>query len=66
VFRYALLAAAYQAARAQHLSVTDDAALLETLGHPVYVYEGAASNLKITTREDLILAEALLAAAPPG
>lgn len=66
VFRYALLAAAYQAARAQHLSVTDDAALLEALGHPVYVYEGAASNLKITTREDLILAEALLAAAPPG
>ncbi len=64
VFRYALLAAAYQAARAQHLSVTDDAALLEALGHPVYVYEGAPSNLKITTPEDLVLAEALLASAP--
>jgi 2-C-methyl-D-erythritol 4-phosphate cytidylyltransferase len=61
VFRYVLLAAAYQAARAQDLSVTDDAALLEALGHPVYVYEGAPANLKITTPEDLILAEALLA-----
>jgi 2-C-methyl-D-erythritol 4-phosphate cytidylyltransferase len=64
VFRYDLLVAAYRAARAQDLSVTDDAALLEALGHPVYVYEGAASNLKITTPEDLILAEALLAAEP--
>lgn len=41
-------------------SATDDAALVEALGHPVHVYEGAASNFKVTTPEDLIIAEALL------
>ena len=39
---------------------TDDAALVEALGHEVRIYEGAASNLKVTTPEDLIIAEALL------
>lgn len=41
-------------------TATDDAALVEATGHLVRVYEGAASNLKITTQEDLIVAEALL------
>jgi 2-C-methyl-D-erythritol 4-phosphate cytidylyltransferase len=66
VFRYDLLAAAYAAAEAQDLAVTDDAALLEALGQPVYVYEGDAANLKITTPDDLLLAEALLAAGRGG
>jgi 2-C-methyl-D-erythritol 4-phosphate cytidylyltransferase len=60
VFRYPLLAAAYAAAAARDLNVTDDAALLEALGQPVYVFEGDAHNLKITTPEDLAVAEALL------
>ena len=60
VFRYPLLAAAYQAAAARALDVTDDAALLEALGHPVYVFAGDAHNLKITTPEDLAVAVALL------
>jgi 2-C-methyl-D-erythritol 4-phosphate cytidylyltransferase len=41
-------------------AATDDAALVEALGHEVRVYEGMAANLKVTTREDLLLAEALL------
>ncbi len=39
---------------------TDDAALVEAAGGEVRVYEGAASNLKVTTRDDIIVAEALL------
>jgi 2-C-methyl-D-erythritol 4-phosphate cytidylyltransferase len=39
---------------------TDDAALVEAIGHRVRAYEGAAWNLKITTPDDLIIAEALL------
>lgn len=40
---------------------TDDAALVEKLGHPVSVVQGSLKNLKITTREDLEIAERLLA-----
>lgn len=39
---------------------TDDAMLVESIGHAVRVYEGHPSNLKVTTPEDLIVAEALL------
>ena len=41
-------------------TATDDAALVEAIGHPVRMYEGAASNFKVTTPEDLIVVEALL------
>ncbi len=39
---------------------TDDSALVEATGHRVRVYEGDYANIKITTPEDLIVAEALL------
>lgn len=39
---------------------TDDAALVERLGHPVRVAPGATSNLKVTTPADLVLVEAIL------
>lgn len=41
---------------------TDDAQLIEWLGHPVTIVESKGPNPKITRPEDLILAEALLAA----
>jgi 2-C-methyl-D-erythritol 4-phosphate cytidylyltransferase len=40
---------------------TDEAALVEAFGFPVVVVAGHASNLKITTPADFVLAEALLA-----
>ncbi len=40
---------------------TDDAALVEWLGHPVHLSLGEALNFKITTAADLALAEAWLA-----
>ena len=44
--------------------ITDDAQLLELAGHGVSLVTGSASNLKITTREDLALASAILRARP--
>lgn len=46
---------------------TDDAALVERLGEPVYVIDGEPANLKVTTPEDLERARQLLeAASRPG
>jgi 2-C-methyl-D-erythritol 4-phosphate cytidylyltransferase len=42
------------------LEVTDDAALLERQGHPVAIFPGSYINVKITTEEDLLFAEAFL------
>ncbi|HEY8477057.1 MAG TPA: 2-C-methyl-D-erythritol 4-phosphate cytidylyltransferase [Chloroflexota bacterium] len=55
VFRYDLLWEAHH--RPSPPEATDDAALVEALGHPVVVYPGAYDNIKITTPEDLVLAE---------
>ena len=40
---------------------TDEASLVERLGERVEIVEGEASNIKITTPEDLVLAEAIAA-----
>ena len=48
------------AAHAAGAAATDDAALVEALGHPVVVVEGDARALKITTAADLAQAERLL------
>lgn len=43
-------------------SITDDAQLVEAAGHPVRVVTGSPANFKITTPDDLKLAEAILKA----
>ena len=55
-FDRALLLRAYHAA-GPDAATTDDAALVERLGHPVCVVPGEAENRKITTPEDLAWAE---------
>lgn len=40
--------------------LTDDASVAERMGHAISLFEGSYSNIKITTAEDLIVAEALL------
>jgi len=59
-FRYELLWQAYQAADVTDPSVTDESVLVEKLGSPVSVVEGSVRNIKITTAEDLAIAEAIL------
>ena len=61
-FRYELLREAYQQADVNDPSFTDESALVEKLGRPVSVVEGSARNIKITTADDLLIAEASLAA----
>ena len=64
VFRRDWLADAYARRREFGPGITDDAQLVEALGQPVHVVEGEVTNLKITTRADLLLAGAVLKALP--
>jgi len=61
-FRRDMIVDAYRMASLAHVHVTDDAALVERLGHKVAIVQGSWDNIKITTPEDMILAEAILAA----
>lgn len=47
-------------AAAAHRTVTDDVSLVELLGKPVKVVEGTYTNIKVTTADDLIIAEKYL------
>lgn len=60
VFAADLLRQAYALAARDGILATDDAALVERLGVKVKIVRGNYSNLKITTPEDLVIAEALL------
>jgi 2-C-methyl-D-erythritol 4-phosphate cytidylyltransferase len=59
-FRADVLQNAHRAARHAGFLGTDEASLVERLGIPVRIVEGIEKNLKITTKEDLQLAEFLL------
>lgn len=52
-FRADLLREAHETARRDGVVGTDDAMLVERLGHPVRVVRGLVENVKITTPEDL-------------
>jgi 2-C-methyl-D-erythritol 4-phosphate cytidylyltransferase len=51
---------AYETADVTDPSVTDESVLVEQLGIPVSIVEGSSRNIKITTAEDLAIAEAIL------
>jgi len=59
-FRTDLILKAHARAIEDGFIGTDDAALVERLGQPVTIVEDSADNIKITTPEDLALAEVLL------
>lgn len=59
-FRLDLLLTAFDQAREDGYIGTDETVLLERLGKPVTLVKGSYRNLKITTREDMIMAAALL------
>ncbi|HLN30375.1 MAG TPA: 2-C-methyl-D-erythritol 4-phosphate cytidylyltransferase [Gemmataceae bacterium] len=64
VFRRDWLMEAYANRAKLGKDITDDAQLVEAAGHAVHVVEGSASNVKITTKSDLFLAEAVLKSRP--
>ena len=59
VFSFPLIHSAHNSPEAWE-DVTDDAALLERLGQSVAIFPGSYSNIKITTLEDVYIAEALI------
>ena len=59
-FRISLIKKAYE--MQEDLNLTDDASVAENSGHVISLFKGNYENIKITTTEDLIIAEALLRA----
>jgi len=57
-FKTELLKKAYQ--REYQPTFTDDASVLESMGEPIHLIDGTQENIKITTPQDLVVAEVLL------
>mgnify|MGYP000805961031 CR=1 FL=1 len=60
-FKVDLLRRAHEQAQRDGFLGTDDASLVERLGVPVQLTEGSRRNIKLTTPEDLLMAEAFFA-----
>ena len=60
VFDYKIISRAHLAARKNGYRASDDAVLVERLGYKVKIILGTASNIKITTPEDLHMGEAIM------
>lgn len=65
-FRREIIEQAYERAAADGFLGTDDASLVERLGAPVKVVQSSYQNIKVTTPEDLLIAEAFLGADGEG
>jgi 2-C-methyl-D-erythritol 4-phosphate cytidylyltransferase len=60
VFFFKKIFAAYEKAEREGYDATDDASLIERYGGTIQIVTGSYTNIKITTPEDLVIAEALL------
>ena len=58
--RYGLLKEAMEKIIAKGLTITDEAAAMEFMGHRPQIIEGSKFNIKITHEQDLILAGMIL------
>jgi 2-C-methyl-D-erythritol 4-phosphate cytidylyltransferase len=65
VFRRDWLVAAYAKRIELGTAITDDAQLVEAAGHAVHVVQGSPLNFKITTKDDMTLAESVLKGRSP-
>jgi len=59
-FRIEILKKAYDHAMENHIEATDDCMLVEQMGYKIKMIEGSYENIKITTPEDILLAEAII------
>lgn len=59
-FRFTLIAQAEDVAEKIGFLGTDEAMLVERLGHEVHIVESSYDNVKMTTKEDLVFGEAIL------
>lgn len=60
VFKYSALMQAYKKAMAEKFYSTDDSAIVEKYGGKVKIIMGSYTNIKVTTPEDIAIAEMLL------
>lgn len=63
-FRYETLLSALDRAKKEGFSGTDDASYIEHYGGIIRIISGSYKNIKITTPEDILVAEAFLSALP--
>jgi len=59
-FHYSVIKQAYERAQRIKYKATDDSKLVERMGLSVKMIMGSSENIKITTKEDLAMAEAIL------
>ena len=59
-FKYDVIMRSYENAFSNGIQATDDTALAELLGYKVAIAEGSYGNIKITTPEDILFAQAML------
>jgi 2-C-methyl-D-erythritol 4-phosphate cytidylyltransferase len=59
-FKYELIMECHQKIKEDNILVTDDTMVVEKYGHKVFLYEGSYKNIKITTPEDIFVAESVL------
>lgn len=64
VFRKDILTRAFAEKPEDTSAITDDAALVENIGVPVTIVQSDATNLKITTKSDIMLANAIIKSRP--
>ena len=60
VFKLNIIKDCHKRVKEDNIKVTDDTMVVEAYGNKVYLYEGDYINIKVTTPEDLILAEKLI------
>ncbi len=60
VFRKDILKEAYNKAIEEYFLGTDDSSLVERIGYKVAMIEGSYSNIKLTTKEDIDMAESIM------
>ena len=59
-FHFSVLLDAHEQAKKDDFLGTDEASLVERMGHSVIIVESDYDNIKLTTPEDLFFAEAIL------
>ncbi|KAH7440014.1 hypothetical protein KP509_04G087800 [Ceratopteris richardii] len=64
VIEPSLLQKGFELVEKQNLEVTDDVSIVEHLKHPVFITEGSYTNIKVTTPDDMIVAERILQQIP--
>ncbi|XP_027920624.1 2-C-methyl-D-erythritol 4-phosphate cytidylyltransferase, chloroplastic isoform X2 [Vigna unguiculata] len=60
VIKPELLRKGFELVNREGLEVTDDVSIVEHLKHPVFITEGSYTNIKVTTPDDMLLAERIL------